>query len=250
MAKDKAIEALLDALRQALASGSEQPLFRSGKQPGLFPGKSGANAEAAARAVREQLIEVVRVESKGKSQIEWVRITPTGVDFLHDHESPLRVLTDLQETLRTSQDALPAWLQQMQTELQQLSHRLTGEAERWSQQLEALSQRVHEALHRLEVAGPNLSNGMTTLVPWAKEALAYLDRRRTAANGPCPLSELFAALTEAHNDLSLTDFHNGLRRLQDGRVVRLLPFTEAADKLPEPEHALLDGGAVLYYVTK
>jgi hypothetical protein len=61
---------------------------------------------------------------------------------------------------------------------------------------------------------------------------------------------LFAALTEEHDDLTLTDLHNGLRRLQDGRVVRLLPFTEAADKLPEPEHALLDGGAVLYYVTK
>jgi hypothetical protein len=53
MAKDKVTETLLDALRQALAESREQLLFKIGKQPGLFAGKSGANSEASARALRD-----------------------------------------------------------------------------------------------------------------------------------------------------------------------------------------------------
>src|SRR5436190_5717714 len=105
MAKDKVTEALLDALRQALGESREQLLFKSSKQLGLFAGKSGANAEAAARALHERLLEIVRTESKGKTAVEWVRITPVGVTFLHDHESPIRALNDLKEMLKASHEA-------------------------------------------------------------------------------------------------------------------------------------------------
>jgi len=250
MAKDNVTEALLDALRQALAEPREQLLVKIGKQPGLFAGKSAANAEASARALRDGLLEIVRTESKGKTAVEWVRITPAGVTFLHEHESPLRALNDLKEMLNTAQEALPSWLSQMQAEMQQLSARLSQEAERWTQHLQALDRRIDEALKRIP-AGPSVSNGMAALVPWAPDALAYLDRRRTGSHsGSCSLPELFAALKQDHDDLSLTTFHNGLRRLQDGRVVRLLPFPDPPDRLPEPEYALLDGGSVLYYVEK
>ena len=52
MAKDKVTEALLEALRQALAEPRDQPLVKIGKQPGLFAGKSGANGEDAAAFVK------------------------------------------------------------------------------------------------------------------------------------------------------------------------------------------------------
>jgi DNA-binding PadR family transcriptional regulator len=250
MAKDKVNESLLDALRQALGEPREQLLFKSGKQLGLFTGKSGANAEAAARALREGLLEIVRTESKGKANLEWVRITPAGVTFLHDHESPLRALNDLKEMLNASQEAIPGWLGRMQGELRQLAARLSQEAEHWTQHLQSLDRRVDEALKRIP-AGSNISNGMASLVPWAADALAYLDRRQAGTHsGACSLPELFAALKQGHDDLSLTGFHNGLRRLQDGKVVRLLPFADSPEKLSEPEYALLDGGAVLYYVEK
>jgi len=250
MAKDKVTEALLEALRQALAEPRDQPLVKIGKQPGLFAGKSGANGEAAARSLREGLLEIVRTETKGKTVIERVRITPAGVTFLHDQESPLRALSDLQEMLHTSQLALPAWLSEMQRELQGLSDRLGQEAERWTQHLQALDRRVAEALKRM-LEGPRMSNGMTAVVPWAPAAMAYLERRQASHSARrCSLPELFAALKQQHRDLSLTDFHNGLRRLLDNRVVRLLPFSDSAEQVPEPEYALLDGGAVLYYVEK
>jgi hypothetical protein len=240
----------LDALRQALDMPREQLLFKSGKQSGLFAGKSGANAEAAAQALREGLLEIVRAESKGKANLEWVRITPAGVTFLHDLESPLRALNDLKEMLNISQETLPEWLGQMQGELRQLAARLSQEAERWTHHLQSLDRRVTEALKRAPT-GSSISNGMSSLVPWARDALDYLEQRQGGTrSGSCSLPELFEALKEGHDDLSLTSFHNGLRRLQDGKVVRLLPFSDSPANLPEPEYALLDGGAVLYYVER
>jgi hypothetical protein len=251
MAKDRVTESLLEALRQALAEAEDQPVVKVGNRRGLFAGKAGVHAEAAARAVREGLLEITRTETKGKAVVEWGRITPAGVNFLHDHESPLRALTDLQELLRTNQQALPVWLAEMQDALQQLSTRLSLDAQSWAQRLDALSRRVSEALERAESTGLGLNNGMTSVVPWATDALAYLNRRQAGDNTcPCSLRELFVALKQQHSDLSLTNFHSGLRRLQDGRVVRLLPCADGADQLSEPEYALLEGGALLYFVTR
>jgi len=99
---DKVKEALVQALKQSLAEAGEQPLFKSGKLDGLFTSRSGVNAEAAARAVRDGLLEITRTESRGKSTIEWVRLTPRGMEFLHDHESPVQALKDLQAILQVN----------------------------------------------------------------------------------------------------------------------------------------------------
>jgi hypothetical protein len=251
MTQDKMTLALLEALRQALAEPGEQPMVKVGGRPGLFTGKKGVQAEAAARAKRDGFLEIVRTETKGKSTIEWARITPAGVSFLYDHESPQRALADLKELLEINQRALPIWLGEMQDALRQLSAHLSHDAERWTQQLDGLSRRVAESLQRAESNETSLSNGLASVVPWAADALAYLDRRQGGANaGPCPIRELFAAIKEAHPALSLTVFHNGMRRLQDGRVVRLLPWPDDSRPPSEPEYALLDGGTVLYFVTK
>src|SRR4051794_25908874 len=79
MPTDKVTETLLVALKEGLARPGEHRLYKSGKLDGLFPGRSGANTEAAARALREGLIETVRTETKGKTIIDWVRVTPKAV---------------------------------------------------------------------------------------------------------------------------------------------------------------------------
>jgi hypothetical protein len=48
----------------------------------------------------------------------------------------------------------------------------------------------------------------------------------------------------------LTAFHDGLRRLSDCKTMRLLPFSAPPEQLPEPEYALLDGTAVVYYASR
>jgi hypothetical protein len=250
MASDKVTEALVEALRQARAEPTEQPLFRTAKLGGLFTGR-GSGAEAAARALAEGLLEVVRTEARGKTTTEWVRLTPQGVDFLHAHESPLEALRELQALLQTTREGVPGFLADMRQQLAALGTRLSDDIARLLHRLDVLQERVEQALRRADAAGPALPNGIADAVPWALEALAYLDRRRTGGTpADCPLPELFAALRRRRQELSVTSFHDGLRRLAERRAVRLLPFAGPPGALPEPEFALLDGALVLYYVTR
>src|SRR4051812_47205016 len=109
MPTDKVTEMLIEALKLGLVQPGEHRLYRSGKLDGLFANRTGVNAEAAARGLREGLIETVRTETKGKTVTDWVRVTPKAVEFLHEHESPLKALQELRAELRTAQDSVPAW---------------------------------------------------------------------------------------------------------------------------------------------
>jgi hypothetical protein len=246
---DKVTETLLEALRCLLAGPVEQRLYRSGKLPGLFANRSGVNAEAATRAISDRLIEVIRTEVKGKTETEWVRLAPLGIEFLHKNDSPVRVLEEVRDLLRLSREGMPIWLLEMQQELRAISDRLAEETRLMNRRLEALSERVDAALRRADVQRLPETNG--TPVSWASEALAYLERRRDeGASGPCSFPELFAAVRPRHQGLSLPDFLTGLRRLHDHRAIQLLPFPGSPDKIPEPEYALTDGAALLYYVAR
>jgi hypothetical protein len=249
---DKVTETVIDALKQALAEPKEQRLFKTGKLAGLFASRAGIPGEAAAKALQDGLLEVVRNETKGKTVIEWVRHTPSAMDFLHEHESPVRALRDLHEVLQGTRAAVPIWLEDMRRELQTLSSRLTEEAERWTHRLEALGREVEEALRRvLGATTPLVPEGAGPDGPWAAQALAYLDRRQAAgATSDCPLPELFAALRQHDPELTLTGFHDRLRRLHDRQTLRLVPFAGPPTEMQEPEYALLDGNALLYYATK
>jgi hypothetical protein len=248
---DKISGLLLDALKQALAEPGEQRLFRSGKLEGLFTGRSGPSGEAASQALRDGLLEIVRTENKGKTTVEWVRATPRAMDYLHAQESPVQALKDLLAVLQVNREAVPLWLDEMRRELQALAGRLGDEAQRWTHRLEALSQQVETSLRRAEAAEAQLPEGAATDAPWAQDALEYLDRRRRmGAAGNCPLPELFAALRRQHTDLSVTAFHDRLRRLHDRGALRLLPFDASPSEIPEPEYALVDGANLLYYVTR
>jgi len=242
---DRVTEVLIAALKQALGDpAAEWRLCKSGKLDGLFPGRGGVGGEAAARALADGLLELVRTEAKGKTLIEWVRLTPRGVEFLNECESPARALHGLRDALRANQQAIPLWLADMRATLQALDQRLATDAQKWQQRLDGMTRRIDETLRRLDAAAPPPE--VIRAYPWAADALAYLDRRRgSGANGDCPLPELFGALARVHAGLSVGVFHEGLRRLRERRALRLVPANGAA--LTEPEFALLDGGAVLYY---
>jgi hypothetical protein len=247
---DRLTEALLSALRQGLSAAGEQRLYRSGKLEGLFPARHGGGGAAAAEALRAGLVEVVRSETRGKTHIDWVRVTPRGVDFLHEHESPLRALSELRNALRANQEAIPAWLAAMRGAFDDAAARLSADAQRWLERLGALERRVEAALRRLEAAGPLLPGEVTEAYPWAVDALNYLDRRRAGgAAGDCPLPELFGALVRHHPELSVHVFHEGLRRLHERRAL-LLRAAEGPGELVQPEYALLDGAAVLYFARR
>src|SRR5262249_18820459 len=174
-----------------------------------------------------------------------VRLTPRGVDFLYDHESPVRALQELRDVLRAGREAVPPWLAGMREELRQLGDHLEQTARGWLERLEALGRRVDETLARLEKQRRVLPDDLVARVPWAPAALDYLDRRQEAGAAGCALPELFEALRRTEADLSVSAFHDGLRRLQERRALRLLPAEDSVG-LPQPEYALFDGERVLY----
>jgi hypothetical protein len=179
-----------------------------------------------------------------------VRVTPRGLEFVHHHESPVQALRDLQAVLKMTQDGIPLWMGELQKELQALGDRLTEQAQKIAHRIEALSQRVADALARAEVEQPHVPVDLATAVPWAANALNYLDQRKTAglANS-CALPELFAVLRAKQSALTVAEYHAGLRRLHERSVVRLVPY-EGRDPLPEPEYALLEGAATFYFVAQ
>ena len=163
----------------------------------------------------------------------------------------MAVLRELRAALATAQSGVPLFLGHMQQQWQMFSAQMIEQMQLTLKRLDALSERVEEALRRADAIGPALPNGVAESVPWAVEALGYLDRRKNsgAADG-CPLPELFAAVRRSSPELSLGDFQTGLRRLGDHKALKLLPFEGPADKLPEPEFALLDGADVLFYAAR
>src|SRR4051794_16873462 len=139
---------LLEALKTGAAHPGELRLYRSGKLPGLLPTRTRANAAVAAEALRDGLIEIARTETRGRTTTEWVRVTPKGVEFILQHESPARALDELRDALKVNGDNLPAWVAELRQELDGLSRRFLGEVERIAGRLEQLSQRVEEVLKR------------------------------------------------------------------------------------------------------
>jgi hypothetical protein len=229
---DKLTQALLSGIKQALQEAGEQRLFRSGKLPGVFPSKTGLAAEAAAQALRDGLLEIIRQDTKGKVTTEWVRVTPRAVEFVHKHESPLQALHSLHD------------------EISALGQALAIQAEAAKRQIDLLGQRIREALERVEAGGPKSGAAAADAVVWGPNVVEYLDKRAT--NGmanPCALPELFEAIHDKQPELTLAEFHTGLRRLQDRGAVRLVAH-QVSETLPAPEYALLDGAATFYYVSK
>ena len=116
--------------------------------------------------------------------------------------------------------------------------------------LDALTRRVEDVLRRLEEAAPMLPKEVIEQFAWTVDAVNYLERRKgSGAPGECSLPELFTALARQHPALSVSTFHDGLRRLHDRRVLRLQPAANIAE-LPQPEYALFDDGQVLYYARR
>jgi hypothetical protein len=241
---DQNTAVLLEALKVGAQEGAEMRLYRRGKLPGLFAQR---NSDAASQALEQKLLEMTRTETEGKATIEWVRITPKGLEFLLDSESPVRALDELRAALAGNQQGLPAWAAQMQERIDDLSKQFAAEVAAMRSRLDQMAQQVEAAIARIETAQQKAA---PPNVPWGGETLAYLERRKQVGLGTrCPLADLYTTLKEKHADMSIKEFHTGLKQLQLGKAIELLPSAGNGDT-PGPEYALLDGPALYYYVAR
>ena len=238
-------ELMLDALKAAIAIPGEHRLFRAGKLPGLFPARAGLAAEVALQSVRDGLLETTRTETKGKLVTEWVRATPRSVHFVTENDSTRSILRELKDVLNATRDGVPAFMSDTKAELAALSATFEARATAMLTRLDDLAKRCEAALRRAETTGSAVAEPVARVVPWAIDALEYLDRRRgSGAVGTCPLSELFHAVCLNSPDLTLPAFHDGIKRLHDVRAVRLMPTAE----MEEPEYAVVVDGKLMYLV--
>jgi hypothetical protein len=246
---ERRTELTLDALKRGLAEPGEHRLFRSGKLSGLFPSRAGASAEAALAAITDGLLEAVRTEAKGKLIVEWVRVTPKGVAFVHDRDSPKAVLRELREVIGATRAGVPEWMEAAREEVAAVAEKFERQGAELLKRLDALAARVEAALRRAELAPPQVPDPVAKVVPWALEAVEYLDRRAEAgAAGGCPLRELFDAVRAGRPGLTVPNFQAGLRRLHDVRAVRL---TGAADgSIPDPEYAMIVGAETCSFAAR
>ncbi len=244
------LDLLLDALKAALADSREHRLFQSGKLPGLFRSRYGPPAEAALFAIKEGLFETTRTEAKGRLIVEWVRATPKGVGFVHDHDSPKAVLSDLKQLIGDTRGGIPVWMADVRTEIARLTTQFEERTRELSARLDELGRRVEAALRRIDTA-PKLSDPVARLVPWGESALEYLDRRSAAgARGPCSLGELFHAVRQSVPTLIVPEFHDGLRRLHDTRAMRLSGSDTYPGLRTDPEYAILVGSELCSFVAR
>lgn len=239
--------ALVEALKVGAQAAGETRLYRRGKLPGLFAQRTRVNGEVANQAVADGLLEMTRVETVGKTSIEWVRVTPKGLEFLLDSETPTRALEELAAAFAVNQQGVAAWAAESQARIVELSQQIASEATAMRTRLDQMALQVQAALARLET---NKTEAVPATVPWGPEMLDHLERRRQVGLGTrCPLADLFTTLRDHYAELSIKDFHAGLRALHLTNTIALLPSTGNGDT-PGPEYALLDGPAVYYYVAR
>lgn len=242
--RERQSEHLLDALKVATTTPGEHRLFRWGKLNGLFPSRVGPSAAAAKFALANGLLEHVRTEARGKLIVEWVRALPKAGEYLDDHDSPKAALRELQEVIGATRAGVPVWMAQARDEVAQLSMRFEHTAREMTRRLDSLTERVESALKRMATAAPALGEGLRQMVPWAGDALAFLDRRETLE---ATLGELFQVARADDRELSVTRFHEGVRKLLDGGLLRAMTTTEP---IHEPEFAMEFGGQLVWKVRR
>ena len=96
--------------RLGAPQAGELRLYRRGKLAGLFAQRTRRHGEIANQAVQDGLLEVTRVETVGKTTIEWVRVTPKGLDFLLKANRRCRPWRNCATALAPNQDGLPRGL--------------------------------------------------------------------------------------------------------------------------------------------
>ena len=239
---DRSTHALLDALKTAAQQRGDHRLYKRGKLPGLF---SRADIELANQAIADGLIEITRVETVGKNAVEWVQITPKGLDTLIQSDSPRQALEELRELLAVNQEGYAKWVAELNAQIRAHVQRYADEVSAMRARLDHLARRVEEAL------GDFAADRTPTPSPsadWEQEALAFLERRRhVGLEARSPLGELFEWLKQRQPELTIKDFHTGVKRLEESREVTLSPSAGPGDT-PTPEYALLIGATVYYYV--
>jgi DNA-binding PadR family transcriptional regulator len=229
---DRSTSITLDALSRAAAAPDGLPLV--GGKSGLFAA-SAAVRPLAERCKEDGFLRVLRTEAKGKSTLEICGITEKGLAYLLREAGPSSVLESLIESLERRGAEASALIDEARKARESLDA------------LRALAERVLAQTERSAIAMRLPANGSPA---WPGAALTFLKQRQErGAVGDCSLPELYRAARQTSPQLSIGQFHDGLRSLYERERIYLHPWSGPLYDLPEPALALLAGHDVAYYVS-
>jgi hypothetical protein len=275
---DKSLQLVLSALSQAVAHADGLPLHGSKAAAGLFPANA-AGKQAAQRCLDEGYLRCLAPQAdnappgdtvglafqpdapksqagkpdlRRKTPAELYAITDKGLTFLFNQVSPRQVLEDLVRVLEVRQGEV--------IQLLDCARRMQASLDA----LRANADKVLQGLRRPPANGAAGSLGTlfraflqeTGTPPTDNSAIVQavveqLGRWQKAcgASEDCPLPELFRQVNGRLPGLSIGQFQDVLRQLQDTDQIYLHPWTGPLYALPEPPHALLAGHEIAYYAS-
>ncbi len=201
------------ALLQANASPELQAAMAAQRQAALRE-----QLEADRAALRREVLAALSAKPKGKTS------------------DPAKVMDDLAKSVR-----------QMADKLEKLESALRAGSD------DALLARIDQAFAALETKltgrPPASPPASTTAAAWGDEVVRMaMEQRHRNPFQRLTLPQVFEQLRAKHPHLTLGQFHDGLRRLQDEKRIRLGPFTQALATLDDPRNALFLDREVKYYV--
>jgi hypothetical protein len=243
---DKSTRLIFEALTRAAAEPAGVALYAQKGEPGLFPATTLARG-AADRAKADGLIEIVHTEPKGRAVREVCVLTDKGMHFLAREANPRQVLEDLVRVLEDRQATvaeladsaarMAAGLQAVRTAVEQILPKLTATFASNGVPMNGI----------LTPARPATNAAPDTLIADVRARLAEW-HAASGSSQDCPLPELYRKL-EPSGQVSVGQFHDALRQLNDDHQIYLHPWTGPLYALPEPAFALMVGHEVAYYAS-
>jgi hypothetical protein len=185
--------------------------------------------EADRLALREEILKAVSAKGgKGKMDLakEWAGLT--------------KAVTDLAKRLEKVEAALQNQGQE-------------GLVEKIDQAFASLQKRLEKPLALPSVPSVPIGTQPPKVPPkaedWGDEVVRMVtEQKQRNSFQRLTLPQIFDKLRAKHPDLTLGQFHDGLRRLQDARRLRLGPYTQALATLDDPRNALFLDREVKFYV--
>jgi len=258
-------EIALTALAAFLGDPTPRILHGSKKAPGVFAA-AGAKEKAAANLCLERgwLQPTGLFEGTGKSRKETYRITAEGVQAVLSRTDSSAQLASLNAGLEKLAAAVNGTAQNIETQVGKLLDEFQTSVRQALKPLEAVAalpdvQRnivqvlervqppdVATLLQKLSAVGPT---SQPARADWKEDVIRLAtEQKQKNPFQLLTLPQVFEQLRVRHANLSLSEYHDGLRDLHRAHRIRLGPYTQALATLDDGQNALYLDREVKYYV--
>jgi hypothetical protein len=229
---DKSQALVLDALTRLAAAADGLPLL-SGKGTVGLCAANAAGKQTAEFIKSDALARVVRTQTKHKSVHEIYALSEKGLAYLLEKKSPRFVLEALVGALQANSARIDTLLNEVRAGQESM-----------------VSLKAYAAIVLQDMERPQQGIAEPIQTTTQEPLLTYLKcRQDTGTLDDCPLPELYRHLQARCPSLTVGQYHDLLRRLNQEAALYLHPWTGPLYELPEPALALLVGHEVAYYAS-